>query len=312
MLPGQGKFPPVLDTMHLTRETRTGSHKLEDIAREFGIDPGDVHNALSDTRTLARVFVKLDAAKTVRARKTSLSRLLDHLGIALALTRQGSDRSENKAFLAATLPYAFGRYSDALTYYDAIRDEYPALGAPTVEEVVELLGGEAMRERIQKPRNADDRYPAAMQRLRQLLSDTAGASLLEQMKHVLERIALSAKSGPDVEEHGGRVNLLTLHSTKGLEFSRVYVIGVEDALFAAPNAPIEEVEEARRLLYVGMTRAMDRLVLTRAEHRGGKPTGGTRFLDEMGLRLERRDGGSIGESEGGSEGESIRYLSTGT
>src|SRR5262245_43354956 len=42
---------------------------------------------------------------------------------------------------------------------------------------------------------------------------------------------------------------------------------VEDALFAAPNAPIEEVEEARRLLYVGMTRGKNRLVLTRAEHR---------------------------------------------
>jgi len=44
-----------------------------------------------------------------------------------------------------------------------------------------------------------------------------------------------------------------------------------------------EMEEARRLLYVGMTRTKDRLVLTRAEARGGKPTGRHRFLDEMGL-----------------------------
>jgi DNA helicase-2/ATP-dependent DNA helicase PcrA len=84
-----------------------------------------------------------------------------------------------------------------------------------------------------------------------------------------------------------RVNLLTLHATKGLEFSRVYVVGVED--FQMPGwGPVthgreEEIREARRLLYVGMTRARDRLVLTRVQTRGGKDAGGSRFLDEMGL-----------------------------
>jgi len=48
-----------------------------------------------------------------------------------------------------------------------------------------------------------------------------------------------------------------------------------------PSKP--EIEEARRLLYVGMTRAKERLVMTRATIRGGKPTGATQFLDEMGL-----------------------------
>ena len=88
-----------------------------------------------------------------------------------------------------------------------------------------------------------------------------------------------------------RVNLLTLHSTKGLEFSRVYVVGAEDAQLpggsATKAASPEEIEEARRLLYVGMTRTKDRLVLTRVATRGGKPTGGHRFLDEMGLRPGR-------------------------
>jgi superfamily I DNA/RNA helicase len=45
-----------------------------------------------------------------------------------------------------------------------------------------------------------------------------------------------------------------------------------------------EIEEARRLLYVGMTRAKDRLVLTRVDVRSGQPTGGHRFLDEIGLK----------------------------
>ena len=83
------------------------------------------------------------------------------------------------------------------------------------------------------------------------------------------------------------VNLLTMHSTKGLEFSRVYVVGVEDAslIGGTPSRRASEadIEEARRLLYVGMTRAKDRLVFTHAAERKGEPTGGHRFLDEMGI-----------------------------
>jgi len=86
------------------------------------------------------------------------------------------------------------------------------------------------------------------------------------------------------ERDPARVNLLTLHSTKGLEFSRVYIVGAEDGQLPGARDPSKrEIEEARRLLYVGMTRCQDRLVLTRVEARGGKPTGRHRFLDEMGL-----------------------------
>ena len=81
------------------------------------------------------------------------------------------------------------------------------------------------------------------------------------------------------------MNLLTLHSTKGLEFSRVYIIGVEDEQFMPmpPSGALSkaEVEEARRLLYVGMTRTKQRLVMTRSRMRADKTTGGQRFLDEM-------------------------------
>jgi DNA helicase-2/ATP-dependent DNA helicase PcrA len=89
------------------------------------------------------------------------------------------------------------------------------------------------------------------------------------------------------EPDRGRVNLLTLHSTKGLEFSRIYIVGAEDEQLPGthPRKPptVEEVEEARRLLYVGMTRTIDRLVLTYTAERGGKPSSGHQFLDEMGL-----------------------------
>jgi DNA helicase-2/ATP-dependent DNA helicase PcrA len=109
-----------------------------------------------------------------------------------------------------------------------------------------------------------------------------------QIEQFLELVALSKHDGTEV--HQDRVSLLTLHSTKGLEFSRVYVVGVEDSELpgSTQNKPAakKDVEEGRRLLYVGMTRTKERLVLTRAVKRGDLPTGGIQFLAEMGLKPE--------------------------
>jgi superfamily I DNA/RNA helicase len=98
-------------------------------------------------------------------------------------------------------------------------------------------------------------------------------------------VALSTSEGASIDPE--RVSLLTFHSTKGLEFSRVYITGVEDfqlpGYYAMTEGRPEDVREARRLLYVGMTRAKDRLALTWCKERNGKPSGGTMFLTEMGL-----------------------------
>ena len=114
---------------------------------------------------------------------------------------------------------------------------------------------------------------------------SGGTSLHDEIDELLERVALSTSDGVDLAPD--RINLLTLHATKGLEFSRVYIVGVEDyeipGFQAATNNITDEIEEARRLLYVGMTRARERLILTRTERRGGRDTGGSTFLEEMGL-----------------------------
>ena len=83
------------------------------------------------------------------------------------------------------------------------------------------------------------------------------------------------------------MSLLTFHATKGLEFSRVYVIGVEDDQLPGyhyfQSKDPQEMAEARRLLYVAMTRAKDRLIMTHCERRAGFASRGTIFLGEMGL-----------------------------
>lgn len=273
------------DTLPLARDLqRAGSCKLPDLARHFGIDAGQSHRALDDTRALARVCLALHATKNVVARKTSLVQILDHLGVALALWRE-EGTPEVEFLRRVSRAYALGRYSNCLDFYEAERAKAEDSSLPTLHQLVEWLGGEQSMHRIRAEKTADQRYPASMARLRRLLDQCGEGLLAEQITRFLDCIALSRSDG--VETDGGRVNLLTLHSTKGLEFERVYMLGVEDAQLPGGSqtkrVSPEELEEARRLVYVGMTRAKERLVLTHVGHRGGQPAGGHRFLDEMGL-----------------------------
>ncbi|MDQ3699245.1 MAG: UvrD-helicase domain-containing protein [Gemmatimonadota bacterium] len=274
------------DTLPLARDLSPASRKLGDLARAFGIPPERSHRALDDTLTLAKVFLALDEVKLARGRKTALLNLLDHLGVALALCDERELCLEARLFRGLARPFALGRYSTCLEWYEQERGEDVSI--PTVHDVIERLGGVELMMKIRATKTADERYPAAMMRLRRLIADIPEGPLESQLSLFLERVVLSKWEGHEPER--GRVNLLTLHSTKGLEFSRVYVVGAEDAQLPG-GSPItgpkpHEIEEARRLLYVGMTRTVDRLVLTRAAARGGKPTGGHEFLDAMGLSLQ--------------------------
>ncbi len=105
----------------------------------------------------------------------------------------------------------------------------------------------------------------------------------------LEKVSLVADADeiPEGEDHGGVVTMMTLHTAKGLEFPTVFLTGMEDGIFPHSRTLGEkdEVEEERRLAYVGLTRARERLYLSRAESRStwGAPNYNppSRFLDEI-------------------------------
>ena len=275
-----------LDTLPLARALYPTSRKLEDLAALYGIPTGRSHHALDDTLTLVEVFSRLNSEKLVRARKSGLTNVLDWLAVALVLDPGTHAGDEHETLLDIARPYALGRYSDCLQKYDADRALDERLDAPTLAELVDRLGGENRMARIRAEKSTAERFAAELDRLERLIASSEGDSLTASIERFLDVVALSTSQGVSVDPQ--RVNLLTLHSTKGLEFSRVYVVGVEDrqlpGLVCLERNIVEEIEEARRLVYVGMTRAKERLILTHADERDGDRRGGIRFLGEMGLR----------------------------
>jgi DNA helicase-2/ATP-dependent DNA helicase PcrA len=114
----------------------------------------------------------------------------------------------------------------------------------------------------------------------ELLNDSAS------LEGFLEELSLKS-SVDDTNLSDNKIHLMTLHNGKGLEFNTVFLVGMEEDLFPHANSreSYEAVEEERRLCYVGMTRAKERLYLTAAEtrflwgvHRTMRPS---RFLREI-------------------------------
>ena len=132
----------------------------------------------------------------------------------------------------------------------------------------------------------DDGTPTGKERINNLAVLADNASSYETLEEFLADAALMSSA----DEASGKdsVTLMTLHAAKGLEFPVVFMVGLEEGLFPSSRAEEEaELEEERRLAYVGMTRAMQDLFLTWAQSRfsfGGRNyTMPSRFLTELGF-----------------------------
>jgi DNA helicase II / ATP-dependent DNA helicase PcrA len=145
---------------------------------------------------------------------------------------------------------------------------------PLLEELVEELGllsllGEEGPEGEDRVENVEELIAGALDFDTELMDEEDGASdRFTELDLYLQRVALVA----DVDSHdpdADTVTLMTLHNAKGLEFPVVFISGMEDGLFPLSRAYEDPatLEEERRLFYVGVTRAMDKLFLTHARQR---------------------------------------------
>ena len=239
---------------------------------------------------------------------------------------------------AAEAPGISPRSANAIAEFVALLDELRTLAATAPpEEVLEAAltrsGYLAALEESLDPQDA-----GRIENLQELVSvareysERAEAQAADggpgaTLAGFLEQVALvtDADQVPaDDPEHQGVVTLMTLHTAKGLEFPVVFLTGLEDGVFPHLRAlgDNQELEEERRLAYVGITRARQRLYLSRAVTRSawGQPSYNppSRFVDELPaelVRWERTDtaytswsgsGGGVGGRAGGADRAGVR------
>jgi DNA helicase II / ATP-dependent DNA helicase PcrA len=192
----------------------------------------------------------------------------------------------------ADVPGMAARSASAITGFNALID-----GLRDISETVPVADlAEAVLDRtgyIESLESSSDLQDASrVENLEELVSvarEFDGATEGGTLPEFLERVSLVADADqiPEGEDHGGLVTMMTLHTAKGLEFPVVFLTGMEEEVFPhqrALNNP-KELEEERRLAYVGITRAEQRLYLTRAMARNwwGRPSfhKQSRFLAEI-------------------------------
>jgi DNA helicase II / ATP-dependent DNA helicase PcrA len=145
-------------------------------------------------------------------------------------------------------------------------------GLPLHEQVDEVLARSGLREHFAKEKG--DRGEARLENLDELVSAARGFAAGEEVADLpplsafLAHAVLESGEG-QASEWEDCVQLMTLHSAKGLEFKVVFLCGLEDGLFPhqRSSADLASLEEERRLMYVGTTRAMRELYLCYAESR---------------------------------------------
>ena len=197
----------------------------------------------------------------------------------------------------------------ALSYFrkliEDLREERDSLApAQLIERVLSQTG---YLDWVEQQDNLE--HTSRADNLRELSNAMAEAAEQGQtLEEILDRAALTSDS--DEYDETIAVSLMTLHSAKGLEFDAVFLAGLEEGLLPHSRSldTNAEIEEERRLFYVGMTRAKKSLVLSRAVYRrtygseGMRASLPSRFLAEVPLDLVEAAAGSQSEP-----GETRRY-----
>ncbi len=174
----------------------------------------------------------------------------------------------------------------------AIREAFRKSGDPaTLPELIKFLNDRSGYIRALEEEATPESF-SRIENLKELANAAQDAQERgESLHEFLDHAALVSDADSYTEE--ARVTLMTLHAAKGLEFPLVFLTGMEEGLFPHSRTLTDPtgLEEERRLCYVGMTRAMDTLVMTRARYRrrygSDMPESSipSRFLEEVPSRL---------------------------
>ena len=204
--------------------------------------------------------------------------------------QSSDDGSEDTAFNPGDLTAAPdpGRNEEDSTPVDGFRA--PGDGANTAE-ILKFLIDRTGYIKILEEEDSPEAY-SRVENIRELVNAAMDSKDRgETLDQFLDHAALV--SDADAYDERAQITLMTLHAAKGLEFPLVFLCGLEEGLFPHSRTFLnpDDIEEERRLCYVGMTRAMDQLMITRAVYRRRYGTDmpeasvPSRFLEEIPAEL---------------------------
>jgi len=218
--------------------------------------------------------------------------------LAVGLAEVSSSRS-----LWAKLVYAIDESrlpARAVASLRTFRDLITSLAQVARQEPVSIVLGKMLDQTGYLKALRDENTEEANERIENLMELVSAARDYEvremeaSLGGFVDRLSLLSEADEESGNREARVWLMTMHAAKGLEFPLVVIAGLEEGLFPHSRAgeDEEEIEEERRLCYVGMTRAQSNLVLTSAARRRVfgeyQATEPSRFLDEIPAELVER------------------------
>ena len=248
-----------------------------------------VHNPLDEV-SLARVINV--PSRGIGAKSISeLSRWAEQQDISLmaAMQRVGDAVAQRQPCPAPLTNRAAQSISRFVTMLQTLIDN--SLRLPIVDLIDLTLEETGYRAYLERggDSDAEERWENILE-FRDTAQEFNAETLGEGLASMLERVSLVADVD-SYEESEDSLTLITLHQAKGLEFPVVFIVGLEEGLLPHSRSmeSEEELEEERRLCYVGITRAQRKLYLLRAFRRGmwgnSRPTTASRFLREIPDRL---------------------------
>jgi DNA helicase-2/ATP-dependent DNA helicase PcrA len=205
---------------------------------------------------------------------------------------QAVERVEEIETLGTRAERAVGRFRDLMARYISKVGGDPAdeLARDLIQDagVLSDLRKEHTRENLRRWENVQELISA----LAEYVANTEDATI----STFLQEVALMTDQD-EAEDDADKVTLMTLHASKGVEYPVVFIAGLEEGLFPMEQAIDEkaDLEEERRLFYVGVTRAEERLYLSwaRSRYRYGEQQSNTRsrFLEEVDSDVVRTEAG---------------------
>ena len=255
---------PYYDTLitarRLLRRQRRG---LEALAETFGIEHNTLHRAMEDVEVNRQIFQKLVQIDLKKQESKSLPELLPLVGIGILSKSEPDERNE---------------FSENIAYLNAACRYVKMHPTPIPEDIpLDLEETEQIKEFI---KHLHDKKPPILQedtdwleneaRFKNLLLKFGKAGVGDTLTDFLDYQKLLTNLD-EIDNSSEQVTLMTLHAAKGTQYPVVIIIGMEEGSFPMWKRGMtqEELEEERRLFYVGMTRAQQQLFLSTTVFRQG-------------------------------------------